>query len=88
MAKENKHQGNCRHLLGDISDYIDESASQEICERIERHLAECEDCRIVVDTMRKTVYLVHATAEPADMPDDVRQRLFKRLELDDLLKDS
>jgi anti-sigma factor RsiW len=85
MAHDNSHE-NCRHLLGALSDYVDDAAEQKICAEIERHLEGCENCRVVVDTLRKTVYLVHASAEPADMPEDVRQRLYKRLDLDDLVK--
>jgi predicted anti-sigma-YlaC factor YlaD len=59
----------------------------ELCRQIEKHIAECEDCRIVVDTTRKTIDLVHASnASQAGLPDDVRDRLFKRLNLDDYLK--
>jgi anti-sigma factor (TIGR02949 family) len=81
---ETKHD--CRHLLGGLSDYVDASASQEICAEIERHLAECENCRVVVDTLRKTVYLVHATNEQAEMPEDVRERLYKRLDIECFMK--
>jgi predicted anti-sigma-YlaC factor YlaD len=77
--------GNCRYLLGSLSDYIDATLEGEICAEIERHLEECENCRVVVDTLRKTVYLVHATNCDPAMPEDVRERLYKRLDLDDYL---
>jgi len=76
---------NCRSLLGSLSDYVDGTAQDELCRELERHLAECEDCRIVVDTLKKTVYLYHANADTA-LPMPVRERLFKRLNLDDYLK--
>lgn len=75
----------CKSLLGSLSDYVDGTAQDELCRELERHLAECEDCRIVVDTLRKTVSLYHANAS-ASLPTDVRARLFKRLDLDDYLK--
>jgi len=79
----------CRHLLGALSDYVDGEAEAAICAEIERHLAECENCRVVVDTLKKTVYLYHDTvAEPSEIPAEVRQRLYKRLDLDDLLAKS
>lgn len=76
----------CHHLLEFLSDYVDGSVNQEICREIERHMEGCENCRIVIDTLRKTIYLYHETAvtEP-QVPDDVRQRLYRRLKLDDLL---
>lgn len=76
---------NCRHLLKELSEYVDGELGAELCAEIERHLAECENCRIVVDTLRKTVYLVHATAEPEGVPDEVRERLYKSLKLDGFL---
>ena len=47
----------CRHLLGQLADYVDGEASQALCQEIERHLSGCENCRVVVDTLRKTVTL-------------------------------
>ncbi len=75
----------CHDLLGSLSDYLDGEARQELCRAIETHMAECPNCRIVVDTLKKTIYLVHATAE-SQLPDDVRARLYKTLELTDYLK--
>ena len=77
----------CASLLGSLSDYIDGELGAELCRQIEKHVAECENCRIVVDTTRRTIDLVHASNYPqTDLPDDVRDRLFKRLNLDDYLK--
>ena len=76
---------NCKSLLGSLSDYVDGTAQEELCRELERHLADCEDCRIVVDTLKKTVYLYHANKD-SDLPVDVRERLFKRLNLEDYLK--
>lgn len=75
----------CRALLGSLSDYVDGSAGDELCRELERHLADCEDCRIVVDTLKKTVYLYHSSKE-TNLPVAVRERLFKRLNLDEFLK--
>lgn len=75
---------NCKSLLGSLSDYVDGTAQDEICRELERHLSGCEDCRIVVDTLKKTVYL-YRSESGTDLPLDVRERLFKRLDLDDFL---
>ena len=74
----------CKYLLGSLSDYIDGDLGEEICAEIERHMAGCENCRIVVD-LRKTVYLYRVTSDQEALPDDVRQRLFHSLDLDDYL---
>jgi len=77
-------EDHCEYLLGSLSDYVDGTAQEELCREIERHLAGCENCRIVVDTLRKTVMLYQARSE-TEMPDDVRERLFTRLDLGDYL---
>jgi len=77
--------GNCVNLLGSLSEYIDGELNPELCAEIERHLAGCEDCRVVLNTTKRTIDLVHAPIEKPAIPDDVRERLFKRLNLDDYL---
>ena len=51
----------CRHLLGSLSDYVDGEACADLCAEIERHLENCENCRIMVDSLRKTVLLYQAS---------------------------
>jgi anti-sigma factor RsiW len=74
----------CRDLLDGLSDYLDGDAPSELCAEIERHLADCDKCRIVVDTLRKTVTLYHQLPQP-EMPASARERLYKRLDLTDYL---
>ncbi len=76
---------NCRYLLDSLSEYVDGDLGQDLCSEIERHLQGCENCRIVVDSLRKTVYLYHATTQPPTVPDDVRQRLYRCLDLDEFI---
>jgi len=70
----------CRHLLEDLSPYLDGEASEAVCAEIEQHLIDCEDCRVMIDTLRKTVYLYRNLPQP-EMPDQVRERLYKKLDL-------
>ncbi len=76
---------NCEQLLGSLSEYIDGELAPELCQELEKHLAGCDNCRVVLNTTRRTIDLVHAPAEHPDLPDDVRDRLFKRLNLDNYL---
>lgn len=80
-----EHQ-KCRNLLGSLSEYIDGSLEAELCAELERHLAHCEDCRVVVDTLEKTVYLYQTTSSQVDVPSGVRERLLKCLDLDDYVE--
>jgi anti-sigma factor (TIGR02949 family) len=76
---------NCERLLGSLSEYIDGELPPELCQELEKHLASCENCRVVLNTTKRTIDLVHAPVEKPDLPEDVRERLFKRLNLDDYL---
>lgn len=76
----------CKNMLGSLSEYIDGELEEELCAEIERHLAGCEDCRVVVDSLAKTVYLYRTTADEISVPDGLRQRLYRRLDLDDYIE--
>lgn len=77
----------CGQLLANLSDYVDGTLQANLCRELEQHLAGCDDCRIVLNTLRKTVELYRLEGT-AGMPDAVRERLFKRLSLDDLMEPS
>jgi anti-sigma factor (TIGR02949 family) len=75
------HDHDCQHLLGELSLYLDGEASAEVCAEIERHLAGCENCRAVVDTLRKTITLYHTLPQPG-LPEGARERLYRTLRLE------
>jgi anti-sigma factor (TIGR02949 family) len=77
----NHKQSQCRDLLGHLSDYIDGDLEAAICAQLEAHLAECPDCRVMVDTMRKTIILYRSQAA-AELPSDVKDRLYRVLKLE------
>ena len=72
--------GHCRERLGILSDYLDGELDDQLCAEIERHIAECGDCRIMVDTMRKTVSLYRQHGHQ-ELPDETRERLYAVLHL-------
>jgi anti-sigma factor RsiW len=79
MSSEHEHP-TCRELLDYVSDYIDGELEASICVEVEAHLASCPNCRIMVDTVRKTITLYHSQAS-TDLPSDVQDRLYKVLNL-------
>lgn len=84
MMDPNHEHGQCRDLLKDLSDYVDGELDETLCLVIEHHMTECDNCRVVVDTLRKTV-LLYRELPPEPIPADVEARLFKRLELSEYL---
>ena len=71
----------CKDMLGALSDYIDGELEDRLCAEIDEHMKECPDCRIVVDTLRKTV-LLYRTHGQAEIPQDVLSRLQLALDVE------
>ena len=69
---------NCREVIRELSGYLDGDLGWEAVTDLERHVSNCEDCRMVVDTVRKTVD-IYCKAEPIALPQDVRDRLHEAL---------
>ena len=76
----------CHQLLNSLSAYVDGELDEELCADIEQHLQECENCRVILDTLKKTIYLYQVTSDTEDVPVEVRQRLYRRLELEEYLE--
>jgi anti-sigma factor (TIGR02949 family) len=77
---------NCKHILYSLSGYLDGELEIELCAEIERHLSGCENCQVVVDSLKKTIYLYHVTTEQEQVPNGLRDRLFESLNLNDFIK--
>jgi anti-sigma factor RsiW len=45
----------CRKLLGEMSDYVDGELSAELCRELEEHLHDCPNCRVMLDSLTKTI---------------------------------
>jgi predicted anti-sigma-YlaC factor YlaD len=69
---------NCRSIVKELSNYLDEALDTSLKDSIEKHLEHCEDCRVVVDTTKKTIQ-IFCNSEPAPLPEDTRLRLREAL---------
>jgi predicted anti-sigma-YlaC factor YlaD len=81
-----KKEINCVEFLETLSDYVDGILGDALCKEIETHMENCEDCRVVVDTLKKTIYLYHETSAKITIPLNVRERLFRSLDLEDFIE--
>ena len=68
----------CEKLLGSLGDYLDRELDASLCAEIEAHMKNCENCRLVVDNLRKTVQ-VFRSGKPVDMPEGFSKRLHQAL---------
>ena len=69
---------NCKGVIRELSSYLEGDLDITILSDLEIHLTRCEDCRLIVDTTRKTIE-IYCKAEPAPLPEDVRIRLHATL---------
>jgi predicted anti-sigma-YlaC factor YlaD len=75
----------CPDLLPELADFVDGTAGAEVCAEIEKHMAECPDCRVMIDTLKKTIYLYRTREEQVELPTGFRKRLFTSLNIDEYL---
>jgi predicted anti-sigma-YlaC factor YlaD len=68
----------CRQVLAELSNYVDDEVTLELKHAIEEHLARCHRCWVVYDTTRRTLVIVAENRPPAT-PIEVSQRLHARL---------
>jgi anti-sigma factor RsiW len=70
----------CRRYLESLGDYVDGTLSADLCDELEAHMAICENCRVVVNTLAKTISLYRQMPSP-ELPSAVKERLFAVLDL-------
>ena len=66
----------CENLLGSLGAYLDGELDPSLCSEIREHMKNCENCRLVVDNLEKTVRIFKA-GKPIELPGDIRERLHK-----------
>jgi anti-sigma factor RsiW len=69
----------CKDFLKELSEYLDETADQEVRAKLEHHITECPNCWVIADTTRKTIK-VYKGMDPHPLPVDVESRLMLALE--------
>ena len=70
---------NCKKVMKiELTSYLDGALDANVRIDLEQHLARCTDCRLVVDTTRKTIQ-IFCHSEPVPLPEDVRERLHTAL---------
>lgn len=80
-ARPHRHgKGRCLHILRELSAYIDDELSRDICLEIRRHLGVCPKCEDFVASLRQTVSLCRHRPAPALSPNDralMREKILK-----------
>ena len=58
---------NCKKVILELTSYLDGALDASVRIDLEQHLARCTDCRLVVDTTRKTIQ-IFCNSEPVPLP--------------------
>lgn len=74
MTDDCKHDETCRKLHELLGDYLDEELKDAVCRELEKHLDDCPDCRVHVDSVKKVIRLYREATEES-LPVDIRIRL-------------
>lgn len=66
----------CDEFLAMLNEVLD---GDSFCEDLETHLAACEGCRVVVDTVRRTITLYRGS-QAMELPWTFRERLHREIQ--------
>ncbi len=69
----------CKDFLNELSEYLDDTVDQEIRAKLQKHVTECPNCWVVLDTTQKTIK-VYKGMEPQQLPTDIHARLMAALQ--------
>jgi len=64
----------CKDFLRELNDYLDETCDPALRQELKRHINECPNCWVVLDTSKKTLK-VYKGMEPQEVPSGVHERL-------------
>jgi predicted anti-sigma-YlaC factor YlaD len=64
-----------------VEDYLGEDYEREVVDEVRKYMEECPECRIFIDSVKDTIKLYRVTQTEESIPDDVSDRLFKKLNL-------
>lgn len=68
----------CEELLKLLNEYVDGTVDPAICTEFEQHMAGCNPCQVVVDSIRKTITL-YKNGAPYELPITFRTKLHTSL---------
>ena len=69
----------CDQFLDELSEYLDETVQGELRHELEKHVSECPNCWVMVDTTKKTLK-IYKGLEPEPLPNGLSARLMSALE--------
>jgi hypothetical protein len=69
----------CQELLKVLNEYVEGDIDPAVCQELEKHLAGCNPCKVVIDNIRKTISL-YKNDQVYELPADFKLRLHQALQ--------
>lgn len=66
----------CKDFLRELGEYLDESTDPALRAELDRHINECPNCWVVLDTTKKTIN-IYKGLEAQPLPEKLRVRLME-----------
>jgi len=67
-----------------ICDFMGEDLNAPVCKEVAEHLESCPNCKVYLDTVKKTVTICQESEKEEELPQNIKNRLFKVLNLGEL----
>ena len=69
----------CQEVMDQLADYLDSDSQAELVEEVNLHVGSCVNCRVEVDTLRRTI-MIYRCEERVMLPAELDERLRVALE--------
>lgn len=69
----------CEHLNDRLTDLLEGTLPADVCEEVNRHLAECAACSRLRQDLQDLAKLCREAAQPTTMPEELRSRILGML---------
>ncbi len=76
-----KTHGHDEKFMQNLHQQLGKNFDAEIFEDVAKHMKNCPDCKIYVDSVKQTVKIYRVTETEHSVPEDVSERLFKTLKI-------
>ena len=68
----------CQQVIELLSNYLEDQATVQLRQEIEKHLAHCSTCSVLYDSTRKTLKIV-TEARSFELPSGLSRRITERI---------
>ncbi len=68
----------CKDFLNELGDFMDGTLDQDVRDNLQKHVAECPNCWVVLSTSQRTI-TIYKGLEPQTIPPEIHSRLMDAL---------